>query len=1164
MAKGGSKLVTGIVAFILGFLFAIIVEVGVIVGVGYYVLNTDINNLFGLFGLDNSDDQDRQYINTDTENGGVANVMALYTTIVDMAGRIGEVSIGELETLFPAFSGLTDSLYSSLSAYVEIDEATLESQAFMDLPVYLQDVIMEIQPGSIMRQAGMSDMLDSNVIVGALLEGVEAKYVYVNPTDKANSAKYPVYYDEYTETVVGTLKTYNRTEPGSDGLDAYPSNLNPGWLTDTGSTNSDGKKIFRQYYYKVAQSGGYVYVVTKLGSDGEYGYSPSINSSNTYYAAYGENYQYLTGHYYYDGETRVMVTPVTIRTLSEDAMAPLDLLTVTDAIGGDELMQEIFGDTSLGDLIAGNVNVSELVDALSLASVIDIKIDDPVLLYMGYKVTGAVDNGNGTFSATYAAGTAEERPVTVYVNAGIVDKVVDSVTGDEIAGVTVSEVGDVISDVTSALTIGDMMDIEPENMIMSYLAYGISNVTKVIGEGYSYTASYEKQDGSVGTAYVYTKIKNGKTVIDYVTMDAPDGDRLACTTVDGISDMVDGIKITSIMQVEADNAIMSYLAYGLTDMVKVDDATYTGKVSGEDVTVKVDSEGNILSVVKGDGTYVSGTSIDDISTRLDNITADLALADVMTIEPSAFDSEGNITENNNIMTFLAFSVSDVSYSAGEYSGVYNVYGSDGTWLAGYPCKLIIEGDGISYVIYDSDDDGVYESVGVKTKIDGVSDQISRLTDTMRIKDIIEIDKDNKLMVKLGEYKLNEVGDAIDDFELADAIDIDATDPLMLYIGYGITELEAEAGTGYTHKGNYVCIEEDGSETVYECFVTIDGTTLTDAYYVNGSDEHIEIKGTTLNTVDSRINTLTDHLTVGDVIDPGEDELLLALAGYKLNDLSSAVNDLGLDIFIKDIEPDDAILMYITYGVSSVHSVTGEIYSYEGVVKDEGGSIPVYITTEINGAGKEVVTGVYTDAACTTKVEATTVDGVSDRISGLTSTLKLSEIIDIDPGNKVLNLVKDSTIDNLDETVRQISLQRMYTEDIYGGTTVYKVGVGGNITFDPAYVYYTDEECTTLAGDNGKIISEPVDTTYYTYGAATGIWKMLLKDSLGSEKVYTLNNIDDMVGTATNNIKNGTLGDLNDAGIVVISQADLEKSFAGHKLRDLILSDLISLVISMSS
>ena len=86
--KGGSKALTGILCFIFGFLFALIIEVALIGGAVYLVLYTDIDKIFEIAGQDNVDDEGNNiYINTDEAEGGVKNVLGLITAVKDLAGK---------------------------------------------------------------------------------------------------------------------------------------------------------------------------------------------------------------------------------------------------------------------------------------------------------------------------------------------------------------------------------------------------------------------------------------------------------------------------------------------------------------------------------------------------------------------------------------------------------------------------------------------------------------------------------------------------------------------------------------------------------------------------------------------------------------------------------------------------------------------------------------------------------------------------------------------------------------------------------------------------------------------------------------------------------------------------------------------------------------------
>ena len=65
MAKGGSKALTGILCFIFGFLFAIIVEVAVIAAGVYFLMSADIDKIMSTVGVENTDaDGNKIYINT--------------------------------------------------------------------------------------------------------------------------------------------------------------------------------------------------------------------------------------------------------------------------------------------------------------------------------------------------------------------------------------------------------------------------------------------------------------------------------------------------------------------------------------------------------------------------------------------------------------------------------------------------------------------------------------------------------------------------------------------------------------------------------------------------------------------------------------------------------------------------------------------------------------------------------------------------------------------------------------------------------------------------------------------------------------------------------------------------------------------------------------------
>ncbi|MDE6791229.1 MAG: hypothetical protein K2J61_05855, partial [Clostridia bacterium] len=90
-----------------------------------------------------------------------------------------------------------------------------------------------------------------------------------------------------------------------------------------------------------------------------------------------------------------------------------------------------------------------------------------------------------------------------------------------------------------------------------------------------------------------------------------------------------------------------------------------------------------------------------------------------------------------------------------------------------------------------------------------------------------------------------------------------------------------------------------------------------------------------------------------------------------------------------------------------------------------------------------------------------------------------------------------------------------------------------------------------------------DKVYYSYGVPQGMWKLVLYKAK-TEKGYTINNFNNMVTICANNVNAATLFELKEAGIINATDENLNKTFAGTKLGDMKLSELINAVISMAS
>lgn len=264
MAKGGSKLLTAIISFLLGFIFAILIEVGAIFGVGWFVMNKDLEAVLNAVGIHNTDeDGNKKYINTDPENGGVKNLKELFAGLQGLVYQDGEVvalgkSFDDFSQLIPATDMLLGMVYGVVDEYIEIDKQEFESTPLSGLAQVLSDSVMGIRTAALMEKLGVESVTgeDASQLVKTLLMGAETEYATVSYGETALTGEgdssepseepvhtftLPVLYDIYTlDEEIGYVR-----EMPVDGISAYPSNLNGNydWLDVLSEDQKDGEFV---------------------------------------------------------------------------------------------------------------------------------------------------------------------------------------------------------------------------------------------------------------------------------------------------------------------------------------------------------------------------------------------------------------------------------------------------------------------------------------------------------------------------------------------------------------------------------------------------------------------------------------------------------------------------------------------------------------------------------------------------------------------------------------------------------------------------------------------------------------------------------------------------------------------------------------------------------
>lgn len=620
MSKGGSKVLTGIIAFILGFLFAVLVEIGAIFGVYWYVMNKDLDSVLGVVGIQNTDeDGNKKYINTDTENGGVKNLKELLSAVKGLVFEDGELAIvgksfDEINELIPATQMVLDVFYGIADDYIEIDREEFESNPLMNLAQVLSDSVLNVKTAPLMEKLNVFGDADVNVLVKTLLMGSECDYATVTYADgRESNLKFPVMYDYYS---------YNQTDDTysncADNAGAFHSNLVgreeelltpsgdryalyyvPCRVTDSGIEEAEyltgettAEKDGKTYKFQILEYGAdtdfiaveynngkfvinYNTVYASLNEDatdseGKIDYSQRFTGFS-YYVPYAQNYYYQPK----GDEAEDEVKPV-IKTYSgknyfrdnQDKMIQLDALTLYD------IMVDPFSPLDA-------VLVSEVIEGES-----DIK------KIFGTLTLGMLLRGEG------------------------IDEIIDDL------------------EVSTFMT-----DVAPSNKVMCYIAYKISDLQSN-GDG-TYTAIYDKDgaDEQVVTVHVEDGFITG--VVD------DDGAEVDGVKVKDIASLANNMPITVLMDVDVEEPIMVYLGYGVKQVKAQtgDGYRYVGKVNDGNTDrdcyiATEDSDGveNVLAVWyyddEGNRIVVGGTKVNNVADRMNSFADDLTVGDVLSLDGS--------------------------------------------------------------------------------------------------------------------------------------------------------------------------------------------------------------------------------------------------------------------------------------------------------------------------------------------------------------------------------------------------------------------------------------------------------------------------------------------------------------------------------------------------
>lgn len=491
---------------------------------------------------------------------------------------------------------------------------------------------------------------------------------------------------------------------------------------------------------------------------------------------------------------------------------------------------------------------------------------------------------------------------------------------------------------------------------------------------------------------------------------------------------------------------------------------------------------------------------------------------------------------------------------------------------------------------------------------------------------------NKVMTMTGDTGALTLGQVEETFPIASKLSDALDDMLGSYVDIDMEELKA---TAFSKLGDFL------QETVMDIKIA---SLLEDFAGDLADNEFLKLilyddEGNAVTVRQLSDGSALDRLyskPVLDLLDDGGDygeiteEILGDMTvGDLLNgaDFGDKVQSLTLDSFVKvdlndGFSTTDTILAYVVYGVTDIEksdgSIGGKEYTHTCAYNTlDGEKIkPCYLRTE-NGQIVEVFK--IADDGSAEEIKGTSVNDISSRAEGLTHDLTLGEIIDVS-GNKILEMIADSTIDGLSEDINGLAINELYADSIYASASgneetalkylavspstqpskavncisgyIYYVKDGenyvlasttgkltafedgkeyytfgeGKIMFDKSYVYYDADGNVLNKGTDDAGKAETFAENLYTYGAANAMWKLLLYSD-GSETAFSVNGITRMIDNVSQNIKSTTMYELNEAGIVDMSnvvdrEIKVEGDYKGHTIGELTLDQLLDYFVTL--
>ena len=253
-----------------------------------------------------------------------------------------------------------------------------------------------------------------------------------------------------------------------------------------------------------------------------------------------------------------------------------------------------------------------------------------------------------------------------------------------------------------------------------------------------------------------------------------------------------------------------------------------------------------------------------------------------------------------------------------------------------------------------------------------------------------------------------VDDLISDFTVADFVAIRPEDKIMAYIAYGIYGIDTDTNTAF--------VEIDGVETKCTIFVDEDGAIS--SVMTSGG---VKVYGAPIGEITDSMNSITDKLTISDIVDVSGNSLLEKLGDKTINELSGAIDELTLGDVVE--VGDNKILNKLKdTPIGELSDALNEL-TLGDVVETDGNKLLTKLAekkiNELSSAIDELTIGDVVDVGESKILKALEKEQIKN-LSTAVENLKIGDVIDTD-GSPMLEALSIYTIKELPDAVNKLTI-----------------------------------------------------------------------------------------------------------------------------------------------